>query len=546
MHPGYIIIVFLLSQGFCKEIDSTQDLQQEESANLPAEHRGHYGPPDVHHHLESINEVWPAGRPDMPQVKGLNVKCEKNHMKVYIQFDRPFYGMVFSKGHYSDPSCVHMPPNSGHLEAKFDIFLGACGMSGNHHGIQNHHGDGGGGLFIENTIIVQYDPQVQEIWDQARKLRCTWYDYYEKAVTFRPFGVDMLDAITANFLGDNIQCWMQIQVGKGPWANEVSGIVKIGQTMTMVLAIKDDEKKFDMLVRNCIAHDGHRQPIQLVDEYGCVVRPKIMSPFQKIKNFGEAASVMSYAYFQAFKFPDSMNVHFQCVIQVCRRECPEPKCPGEFEHQHYVPEPREPSVAYSDLNPAIESAQNIKSEGVKAQQIAVDIKASGLNAQESIKKNSASQVFYNRKGEISENDKENDLDRKPLYAIAGTGGMPRSLNVTRRKRQTDDMKDIQTQKVIQVVAPGDVAFALPNTQNETVVYATPSQHNTSSICMSLPGFTAGLVILLLLFIVSTLVAAFLFLRIRHLTCKEEQDCIKNGFSYGNPREIVNVMMPVTK
>ena len=35
---------------------------------------------------------------------------------------------------------------------------------------------------------------------------------------------------------------------------------------------------------------------------------------------------MAYAYFQAFKFPDSMNVHFQCVVQVCRGSCPEPQC----------------------------------------------------------------------------------------------------------------------------------------------------------------------------------------------------------------------------
>lgn len=144
----------------------------------------------------------------------------------------------------------------------------------------------------------------------------------------------MMHAVTANFLGDNLQCWMQIQVGKGPWASEVSGIVKIGQTMTMVLAIKDDENKFDMLVRNCVAHDGKRAPIQLVDQQGCVTRPKIMSKFQKIKNFGPSASVVSFAYFQAFKFPDSMNVHFQCVIQVCRYNCPEPKCApsigGEF------------------------------------------------------------------------------------------------------------------------------------------------------------------------------------------------------------------------
>ncbi|GIY24572.1 hypothetical protein CEXT_271541 [Caerostris extrusa] len=54
-----------------------------------------------------------------------------------------------------------------------------------------------------------------------------------------------------------------INVGKGPWANEVSGIVRIGQTMTLVLAIKDEENKFDMMVRNCIAHDGNRAPIEL-------------------------------------------------------------------------------------------------------------------------------------------------------------------------------------------------------------------------------------------------------------------------------------------
>jgi hypothetical protein len=26
----------------------------------------------------------------------------------------------------------------------------------------------------ENTVIIQYDPLLQEVWDQARKIRCTW------------------------------------------------------------------------------------------------------------------------------------------------------------------------------------------------------------------------------------------------------------------------------------------------------------------------------------------------------------------------------------
>jgi hypothetical protein len=407
------------------------------------------------------------------------------------------------------------PVGSGQLQANFEIYLGGCGMTSSEQSSNTAVAAGstsGSGLFIENTIIIQYDPQVQEIWDQARRLRCTWYDYYEKAVTFRPFNVDMLDAVTANFLGDNIQCWMQIQVGKGPWASEVAGIVKIGQTMTMVLAIKDDENKFDMLVRNCIAHDGKHQPIQLVDEFGCVVRPKIMSRFQKVKNFGHSATVVSYAYFQAFKFPDSMNVHFQCVIQVCRFECPEPACEGDPTGE-YSPAPRDPSIGFSENKPTY---------------IPV-----GSKIQNGQKQNPSAQfpnkVLLNRKGEIAPS-KTNTTPSKTNtnlttnYAIASTGGMPRSLNldsVSRRKREASQRKDIKTEKIIQVVAPGDVAFTLPlMSENETNiidnVFSNRFDRNDNLICISTAGFTAGLVFLLLLLILSCLVTAFLFMRLKNM------------------------------
>jgi len=268
-------------------------------------------------------EVWPAPAADMPRISSLDVQCDKSLMRVSVKFDRPFSGIIFSKGHFSNGNCVHLRPGSASPEAYFDVSINSCGTTGS---TENAVGYGNGddtGSFFENTIIIQYDPQVQEVWDQARKLRCTWHNQYEKAVTFRPFPVDMLDVVRADFAGDNVGCWMQIQVGKGPWAAEVSGLVKIGQTMTMVLAIKDDDNKFDMLVRNCVAHDGKRAPIQLVDQDGCITRPKLMSKFTKIKNFGASASVLSYAHFQAFKFPDSMEVHFQCTIQICRYQCSE-------------------------------------------------------------------------------------------------------------------------------------------------------------------------------------------------------------------------------
>uniref|UniRef100_A0A0K8U4A6 Cuticlin-1 n=1 Tax=Bactrocera latifrons TaxID=174628 RepID=A0A0K8U4A6_BACLA len=559
-----------------------------DSASLPLEHRSVYGPPapspvygaqqgpvPAGVSNEISDEAWPlSATNDSPQIKHLQVQCEKTHMRVNIEFDRPFYGMIFSKGFYSDPHCVHLKPGTGHLSATFEIFLNSCGMTSS----ANHNAAGYGaptpsGSYVENTIIIQYDPYVQEVWDQARKLRCTWYDFYEKAVTFRPFQVDMLHAVTANFLGDNLQCWMQIQVGKGPWASEVSGIVKIGQTMTMVLAIKDDENKFDMLVRNCVAHDGKRAPIQLVDQNGCVVRPKIMSKFQKIKNFGPSASVVSFAYFQAFKFPDSMNVHFQCVIQVCRYNCPEPKCgpglpggeygvpqignnalsaeygaPEPYDRNDYqlgglppaaYPDPRHQAAdatgAYSENQPDVVPSPQAQTAGVTTPE--AGLQSSQATPQSSNELHMPPPPLPGQPGLYSTVKRKDDIEGGNLVSL---GGRPRSVEglddlrgVRRRrdtidivvkpriyKRDTQEMTDVNTSRTIQVVAPGDVNFALNNnSNNETVVIQSARSADPETICMSVPSFVGGLVMLLLVLAVASLVAAFLFVRVRHFDRK---------------------------
>ena len=49
--------------------------------------------------------------------------------------------------------------------------------------------------------------------------------------------------ILETFSGDNVDCWMEIQQGKGPWASPVTGIVPLGTTLTMVVGIDDKEGK---------------------------------------------------------------------------------------------------------------------------------------------------------------------------------------------------------------------------------------------------------------------------------------------------------------
>ena len=50
-------------------------------------------------------------------------------------------------------------------------------------------------------------------------------------------------------LGDNVDCWMEIQQGKGPWASPVNGIVPLGTTLTMVVGIDDKEGKQSTFIK---------------------------------------------------------------------------------------------------------------------------------------------------------------------------------------------------------------------------------------------------------------------------------------------------------
>lgn len=42
---------------------------------------------------------------NMPQVSKMEVQCSKSGMVVDIEFDQAFDGIIFSKGHFSDPAC---------------------------------------------------------------------------------------------------------------------------------------------------------------------------------------------------------------------------------------------------------------------------------------------------------------------------------------------------------------------------------------------------------------------------------------------------------
>ncbi|KAK2722742.1 hypothetical protein QYM36_003059 [Artemia franciscana] len=115
---------------------------------------------------------------------------------------------------------------------------------------------------------------------------------------------------------------MDIQIGKGPLAPSANSLVRIGKTMTMVISATGDPG-FDIHVRDCITHDGNRNnPVILTDNNGCVLKKKLMGPWQKTRQTGNAEiNLLAFAFFQAFKFPDQVEVFLECNIGLCKSEC---------------------------------------------------------------------------------------------------------------------------------------------------------------------------------------------------------------------------------
>ncbi|XP_053214722.1 myb-like protein I [Panonychus citri] len=307
--------------------------------------------------LVHLNEIVSAHWSDEGQtgnglgkLSALDVICGKDHMTVRAEFAGPFHGIVFSKGTYGQDNCVYIKPYSGVTHATFKVYYDQCGTKPD---LQSK--------YYENTVVIQYGTDIIEAWDEAKRLRCEWFEAYEKPATFRPaIPVADLDVVEMNFQGDDIDCWMEIQEGKGPWGREVSRIVPVGQPMTIVIAINDYGGEFDMRVKSCFAHDGVKPPIQMTDEHGCVLRPKMLTKFEKVKDPNGKATVISYSHFYAFKFPDSMNVQIQCTVEVCRHGCPDACQKTPYQHKPDKQFKQQVSFSYTQRSsqPALQSSSS--------------------------------------------------------------------------------------------------------------------------------------------------------------------------------------------
>lgn len=260
-----------------------------------------------------------------PHIHAITVDCGKEMMTINIEFNKEYNGIIYSQDHYNDPECVYVRENSNQIKYSFTVSLNTCGTRF-FSDFENE-----GQAYLENVLVLQNEVGIQEVWDQIRRVRCLWQGNLTKQLV-SSLSVGMLNQVISNFSGDTAMARLDIQTGKGPFAPEANGLIKIGETMTLVVSVTGDAG-FDILVRECVARDsGSRHVVPLTDSNGCVLKPKLFGSFQKTRDTGNTgASIIAYAYFSAFKFPDEMDLIIQCDVELCKTDCEACPNPGSLE-----------------------------------------------------------------------------------------------------------------------------------------------------------------------------------------------------------------------
>ena len=74
-------------------------------------------------------DFWNVERPkDMSNLASLEVMCGKTYMEVQVSFDRPFNGIIFSKGAVDQYNCIYVKPQTGSASYSFNIMYDQVGF----------------------------------------------------------------------------------------------------------------------------------------------------------------------------------------------------------------------------------------------------------------------------------------------------------------------------------------------------------------------------------------------------------------------------------
>ncbi|GLH10304.1 Uncharacterized protein GBIM_15237, partial [Gryllus bimaculatus] len=262
--------------------------------------------------------------PSPPQgQRDIEAECQDDYMKIRIGFNGSFHGLLYSSGYAYDPDCVYVN-GSGRDYYEFYIQLNRCGTLGRNALQEGRSAPSVSATknFMWNTVTVQYNPLIEEDWDEHFKVTCEYgYDFW-KTVTFPFLDVEVATGNPVVFTLSPPECYMEIRHGYGTAGQRVAGPVRVGDPLTLLIYMRSRYDGFDLVVSDCVAHNGAAKRIQLIDQYGCPVDDKLISRFRGSWSEGGVFETQVFAYLKTFRFTGSPALYIECDVRMCHGRCP--------------------------------------------------------------------------------------------------------------------------------------------------------------------------------------------------------------------------------
>ncbi|KAI5727045.1 hypothetical protein M8J76_013238 [Diaphorina citri] len=271
-------------------------------------------------------EGWDSRRHgnNKTRVQHIEAECQDDYMKIRIGFNGSFGGLLYSSGYSYDPDCVYIN-GTGRDYYEFYIQLNRCGTLGKNSRQEDARKNPAKNL-MWNTVTVQYNPLIEEEWDEHFKVTCEYgYDFW-KTVTFPFLDVEVATGNPVVFTLSPPECYMEIRYGYGTTGNRVAGPVRVGDPLTLIIYMRSKYDGFDIVVNDCYAHNGANKRIQLIDNYGCPVDDKLISRFRGSWSETGVFETQVFAYMKTFRFTGSPALYIECDVRMCHGRCPSQPC----------------------------------------------------------------------------------------------------------------------------------------------------------------------------------------------------------------------------
>ncbi|XP_068978205.1 uncharacterized protein [Bombus flavifrons] len=281
--------------------------------------------------IDATNVVYREREPCLD----LKVRCNDSTMTVELKTSDPFFGRLYSNG-YAD-TCgaqgtgsnrtiltLPIPPVDQIREGTL-----RCGL----HPAFSVDDQNRTRPLVWATIVVQFNPIVQRLGDQAVRVGCSLNDQappQPKNVTVQSSfsfldpnaGVPPISSTIVNASSQAPIVTMRILDEN----SAVAMVTHLGQKLTLKIQLSPPDGPYDITAGHLVASSASGDASYLLlDELGCPTDPTTFPALSKDPVDGRSL----IATFTAFKFPNSQRVRFNVLVRFCLDKCIPTNCNGD-------------------------------------------------------------------------------------------------------------------------------------------------------------------------------------------------------------------------